>query len=143
MLCPSSVCSMEEANALASGFNNIYITDALVPALKVNSMADLVISHGGQGAVQTAIASSTPIIGLAVQPEQQINLDHVAMRGAAIRLPIQEWNAAEIQKAIQTIRTASDYKLRMEELKKLQQNVDGKKNSAVAIWNKAMSVRSK
>lgn len=140
VLCPRSICPIGEALELTSGYNNIYVTDAFVPALKVNSMADLVISHGGQGTVQTAIAGGTPIVGFAMQPEQEINLDHIVTRGAAIRLPIQQWKAEEIQKAIRTVRNSPDYKEKMEELQKLQQEIDGKKNSAVAIWEKTITV---
>lgn len=143
VLCPRSVCPIDEALALAADYSNIYITDAFVPALKVNLMADLVVSHGGQGTVQTAIASGTPIVGFAVQPEQQINLDHIVMRGAAIRLPIQQWKAEEIQKAVMTVSSSPEYKERMKELQKLQQEMDGKKNSAVAIWEWVMAAWKK
>ena len=140
VLCPPSVCPIEEARALAGDCQNIYITDAFVPALKVNSMADLVVSHGGQGTVQTAIASGTPIVGFAAQPEQQVNLDHIVMRGAAIRLPVQQWKAEEIQMAITTIRNSPQYSENMKELMELQRHLDGKKNSALAIWGKAREI---
>ncbi len=136
VLCPASVCPIQEAQALAAGYQNIYITDAFVPALKINSMADLVVSHGGQGTVQTAIASGTPIVGFAAQPEQQINLDNIVMRGAAIRIPVQQWKAEEIRNAIIEVSGSPEYKQNMKELQEIQRGINGKKNSAIAIWEK-------
>lgn len=134
ILAPVSVCPIAEALQYVEDKDNIYITDKFVPAPLINSMVDVVISHGGQGTVQTAIASGTPIVGVAMQPEQQINLDNVVSNGAAIRIPIHRWNASNIQIAIRTIENNPSYK---ENAKKLQENmtgVDGKKNSADAIW---------
>ncbi|ADK15979.1 MULTISPECIES: nucleotide disphospho-sugar-binding domain-containing protein [Clostridium] len=134
ILAPKAVCPIDEAIACAKDSSNIYITDAFVPAPLVNSLADVVISHGGQGTIQTAIASGTPIVGFAIQPEQQINLDNVATRGGAIRIPIHKWNANNIQSAVKTVAGNPSYKESIKELKKVLDRVDGKKNSAVAIW---------
>jgi UDP:flavonoid glycosyltransferase YjiC (YdhE family) len=93
------------------------------------------VLYGGQGTVQTAIASGTPIVGFAMQPEQQINLDNVVMKGAGIRIPINRWNAPKIQLAIRNIIKDTSYKENINTLKKLLESSDGKKNSALAIWD--------
>ena len=134
VVCPPSVCPIWEAKSLAGENPHIYITDTFVPALKVNSMADIVLSHGGRGTVQTAVASGTPVVGFAAQPEQQINLDHLVERGAAIRLPVQEWKAEQIRNAIVTVSGSPEYFEHMKELQEIQRSINGKKNSAVAIW---------
>ena len=133
MLCPKSVCPIAYEKATAAGFSNIYITDTFIPALQVNSLADIVLSHGGQGTVQTAVASGTPILGFAVQPEQQVNLDHIAAFGGAIRLPISRWKSANIQKAIIEISSSAKYKENIQRLQTILQKTDGKKNAAAAI----------
>ena len=133
VLCPKAVCPIEQVKAKAAGSSNIYITDTFVPALQVNSLADIVLSHGGQGTVQTAIASGTPIVGYAVQPEQQANLDHIVSFGGAIRLPINRWKSKNIQKAINEIIGSSRYKENIQKLQKVLQKTDGKKNAAAAI----------
>ncbi|HHV31069.1 MAG TPA: glycosyltransferase family 1 protein [Clostridiales bacterium] len=134
VVCPPSVCPIEEARALVGENPHIYLTDSFVPAVKVNGMADLVLSHGGQGTVQTAISCGTPIVGFAVQPEQQVNLDHLVERGAGIRIPIQQWQADEIRKALITVIENPAYHEHMAELQQILKGIDGKKNSAVAIW---------
>ena len=133
VLCPKSVCPIAYEKATAAGFSNIYITDTFIPALQVNSLADIVLSHGGQGTVQTAVASGTPILGFAVQPEQQVNLDHIAAFGGAIRLPISRWKSANIQKAIIEISSSAKYKENIQRLQTILQKTDGKKNAAAAI----------
>lgn len=60
ILSPISVCSIEEAKRLLRN-KNVYITDKFVPAKAINEKSDLVICHGGQGTLQTAITSSVPI----------------------------------------------------------------------------------
>lgn len=134
ILAPPAVCPIEEARECAGNGPNVYITDEFVPAPLINALADIVISHGGQGTVQTAIASGTPIVGFAMQPEQQINLDNVAIRGAGIRIPKHRWNSNNIQSAIKNITKETSYKENMETLKKVLESTDGKKNSALAIW---------
>jgi hypothetical protein len=135
VLCPKAVCPIEYAKAEAADFSNIYITDSFVPALQVNSLADIVLSHGGQGTVQTAIASGTPIVGYAVQPEQQANLDHIVAFGGAIRLPISRWKSRNIQKAINEISVSPQYKENIQKLQKILQKTDGKKNGAAEIFD--------
>lgn len=135
ILAPQAVCPIEEAIKCLGNNPNVYITDAFVPAPLVNELADVVISHGGQGTIQTAIASGTPIVGFAMQPEQQINLDNVVMKGAGIRIPIHRWNAPNIQSAIKNITKETSYKKNMNILKELLESIDGKKNSALAIWD--------
>ena len=135
VLCPKAVCPIAYAKAAADGFSNIYITDTFVPALQVNALADIVLSHGGQGTVQTAVASDTPIVGFAMQPEQQVNLDHIAAFGGAIRLPISRWKSANIQKAIIEISSSAKYKENIQRLQTILQKTDGKKEAAAAMLN--------
>lgn len=89
--------------------------------------------------VQTAIASGTPFIGYAMQTEQQLNLDHVVMQKAGIRIPIHRFKAATIQKAIQTVAENKNYKLQMERLREKMATLDGRKAAAEEIWKFIMA----
>lgn len=134
VLAPPSVCPLDEAVSYIKGLNNIYVTDKFVPAPLISKMADVVISHGGQGTVQTAIAGGTPIVGMAMQPEQQINLDNVVFAGGAIRIPKHRWNSKVINKAVKKIAQDDSFRRRMSELKRDMDGVNGKKGSALALW---------
>ncbi len=59
-----------------------------LPAHLVNELVDVAVTHGGQGTVQTAVWAGTPVVGVAFQWEQQANLDALARRGAAVRIPL-------------------------------------------------------
>jgi hypothetical protein len=76
----------------------------------------------------------TPIVGVAMQLEQQVNLDNVARKGAGIRIPAHRWKAPTIQRAVRAVLEDGKYR---ENARRLQQSVRGagrKKNSAEAIW---------
>lgn len=135
ILAPPEVCPLDEARELVKNHPNIYITDKFVPAPIVNSMADVVISHGGQGTVQTAVASGTPIVGVAMQPEQQINLDNVAMKNGSIRIPKHRWKADNIKAAVDKIASDPDYRNNILKLRKSLLNTDGKANSGKTVWD--------
>ena len=135
ILCPAAVCPIDEAKALVQGYANLYVTDSFVPALKVNGMADLVLSHGGQGTVQTAVACGTPIVGFAVQPEQQVNLDHIAAFGAAVRLPSSHWKAEQIRRTVRKVAADPSYRENMNRLKSILFTMDGKQEAAQSLWN--------
>lgn len=133
---PPGVCSLAEARARAGDAENVYLTSEFVPALRVNSLADAVVSHGGQGTVQTAIVSGTPIVGFGVQMEQQINLDHVADAGAGIRIPINRWHAGVIRRAVTKVLTNPGYRQAADRLRQRYLAYDGQRNAALAIWER-------
>lgn len=128
--------SVEEAYEILGKREGVYITDKFIPAQKVNAMADIVICHGGQGTVQTAIHSGTPLVGVAAQQEQFINLSNVAVRGAGIRVPFSKWNAKNIQKSVGKIIADKKYKEAILKLRERINLMDGEKNAAEAIWKK-------
>lgn len=135
ILAPDSVCSMEELAPLVRGKSNIFMTNQFVPAKLVNRMADVVLCHGGQGTVQTAMASGTPLVGVAMQPEQQINLDNVVGQGAGIRIPQTRWNRKNILSAINKVTADPAFRRNAERLAQSMGSVNGKKKSAETIWN--------
>lgn len=134
ILAPSCICSLDEARAYAVNCPNIFITDQFVPAPIVNRMADIVVSHGGQGTIQTAISSGTPVVGVAMQPEQQINLENLVEHGAGIRIQKHRWNAKAINLSIKKVLLNKAYKENMLLLQHQIDSIDGGKNSAIAVW---------
>lgn len=57
------------------------------------------------------------------------------MKGAGIRIPIHRWNSKNIQSAVESIIKETSYKDNIKILKKVLESTDGKRNSALAIWN--------
>jgi UDP:flavonoid glycosyltransferase YjiC (YdhE family) len=125
---------VEEARELVGGREGVYITDKCVPALKVNAMADATISHGGQGTLQTALYSGTPIVGVAAQQEQFINLSNMESHGAGIRIPRGKWNTRNIQRSVLKILSDARYKESAMALREYIISSDGAKDAVAAIW---------
>lgn len=57
----------------------------VLPSHVIMPRADLAVVSGGQGSVQTALASGTPFLGIPLQPEQDLNIALAARLGAARR----------------------------------------------------------
>lgn len=55
----------------------------VLPSHEVMPHVDLAVVTGGQGSVQTAMAAGTPVLGVPLQLEQELNLALLARRGAA------------------------------------------------------------
>lgn len=134
ILAPKAVCPMKEILDILGSRADTYVTDRFVPAALVSALADITISHGGQGTVQTAMVCGTPIVGFAMQPEQQINLDHAVLQGAAIRIPKFFWNRRAIEDAVLKVCANGAYRQNAGRLGRMMALEDGRKKSADAIW---------
>lgn len=134
ILAAPAVCPLAQARACVADRPGIVVTDAFVPAPAVNALADVVVCHGGQGTVQTALASGTPLVGVAMQAEQQINLDHVVRAGAGIRIPRWRWREPVIRDAVRTVLAQPRYREQARELAALVNARDGRRAAAERLW---------
>lgn len=66
--------------------DNVLVTGWL-PAYKVNPLADISVIHGGIGTIMTACLAGKPVVGVAMSPEQLLNLENLVKKGFAIRIP--------------------------------------------------------
>ncbi|KAF2117956.1 glycosyl transferas-like protein [Lophiotrema nucula] len=134
VLASPSVCAIADAQNAAGNDPRILITDKFIPALAASELADVVVIHGGQGTVQTAVAAGTPVVGVALQIEQQTNLDNVMNAGAGIRVQRFAWNAKTINNAIKTVLKDPSYTARARQLAETVNDMDGAKVSAEYMW---------
>ncbi|NTV47426.1 MAG: hypothetical protein HGB11_13115 [Chlorobiales bacterium] len=140
ILSPSSVCPVEEAKEALGNRKGVFITSEFVPAQAVNALADVVVCHGGQGTIQTALSSGTPLVGVAMQQEQFINLSNVALYGSGIRIPLDKWKASNIREAIAKVVNDKKFKEAAVKLGGLINDMDGRKRSAEIVWNMIRTV---
>jgi len=91
---------------------DILITDHILMPL-----CDLAIIHGGQGSVQTAIASGTPVIGFALQPQQNLNLQLVENHGAGFNLPFSALKRRRLRARIEAVLSDPQFAGNMNRLK--------------------------
>lgn len=142
ILSPPSICPLKESQQLLNN-KNVYITDKFVSAKDIVKKVDLAICHGGQGTLQTAITSAIPIVGVATQPEQKINLEHLESFGSAIRIPKRMWNYKTLEKKIKEIlKNYPNYKQNAEMLCRKYNETNTKKIIGEMIW-KVMGINIK
>jgi UDP:flavonoid glycosyltransferase YjiC (YdhE family) len=132
---PPQVCSLDEARARLGGAKHVLLTDAFVPAAQVNAMADHAIIHGGQGTVQTAVCSGTPVVGVGMQLEQSANLDKVVCRGAGIRIARRHWSSATIVRALRRQMASPSYRAAAQRLRDEFNAIDGRRVTGELIWD--------
>jgi UDP:flavonoid glycosyltransferase YjiC (YdhE family) len=114
------------------------LTAPHLPSHRLMPQVDLAIIHGGQGSVQTAVASGTPIVGFPLQTEQMFNLDLIERRGAGLNLPLQDLHRPEnIVRAARTVLQDGAFKARMMELSRLQESYDGPAEAAGILLEEA------
>jgi len=135
ILVPKAVCPIEEIRRLVSEHRNIYITDTFIPARLVNALADLTICHGGQGTIQTAMVCGCPVLGFAMQPEQQINLDNIARAGAGIRISAKKWKKRFLIRMIKRVTADPIWKQNAARLQAEMSKINTQEMTAAAVWN--------
>lgn len=133
ILSPPAICDLATARQALTN-ENVYITDQFVPAKEINKKADLVICHGGQGTLQTAITSGTPLVGIAAQPEQKLNLEHLQDFGMAIRIPFWKWKSGVIRKAANRALQEDRFRRKAIELMHISETIPTSERIGKCIW---------
>lgn len=110
-----------------------------MPTHLVNEMADIAITHGGQGTIQTSVWSGTPTIGIGFQAEQQANIEGLVRAGMGIRIKIFDVNPRNIIKAVNKIQQPA-YKENARKMKQLVRQHDGIANSVI-MMNELIGLR--
>lgn len=132
---PPHVCSLEEARSRSGGSAGVLLTDAFVPAHRVNAMADYAVIHGGQGTVQTAVSAGTPVVGVGMQLEQSANLEKLAHRGAGIRLARRRWSPDNVARALRRLMRIPAYRERAAELRAELLAIKGRQVTGELVWD--------
>ena len=136
VLCPPAICPVQEVRDMLNN-ENVYITEAFVPAKEISQKSDLVICHGGQGTLQTAIMSGVPLLGYPAQPEQKINLQHLQDFGAAVMMSPYRWTAENIRREAASMIGNPRYKDKALALKNHARNLAPYEDIGTAIWGMA------
>ena len=126
-----STTTILDPEELGPTTENFYATQFL-PAHLVNEMADVAVTHGGQGTIQTAVWAGTPVVGIGFQAEQQHNIDGIAKAGMAKRIPIYEISSGRILKAVHQMKQEK-FQNRAKEIQSQIRAVDGVQRSVDAM----------
>jgi len=112
--------------------DNVVVT-GLLPAHKVNPMADLSVIHGGIGTVMTACLAGTPVVGVGMQPEQEANLECLVRKGFAIRIRKKRVTAKRVIEAVDTLLADPQARDKATAFKQVVERWDGPGNAAQAL----------
>ena len=110
-----------------------FYATTFLPAHLVNEMADIAVTHGGQGTIQTAVWAGTPVVGIGFQAEQQANIDGMANAGMAIRIPIYSLYAKRLISSISKV-SGQKFRDNAKRMQRLVRSADGVKES-VKVMN--------
>ncbi|MEW6233714.1 MAG: nucleotide disphospho-sugar-binding domain-containing protein [Chloroflexota bacterium] len=124
--------ALSPAEGLAPLPENVYATRYL-PAPQVNELADVAVTHGGQGTLQTACWAGTPVVGVALQFEQQGNLDVLVRAGMGVRIPLRAFTGERLLAEIERVASDARYRQNARRIQSLFRNTDGPTNAAEAI----------
>ncbi|WP_161962411.1 glycosyltransferase [Nocardioides speluncae] len=104
----------------------------VLPSHEVMPQVDLAVVTGGQGSVQTAMAAGTPVLGVPLQLEQQLNLALLSRLGAARAVPPSRVGR-RLTRLADAMLTDDRYRGAARDIKQLYDAVDGPTLAAEAI----------
>jgi UDP:flavonoid glycosyltransferase YjiC (YdhE family) len=109
------------------------VVAGLLPNHDVMRKVDLAVIMGGQGTVQTALASGAPLIGIPLHPEQEFNVDLAVRRGAGLAIATRNVDSPRMTAAVRRVLGDPGFARRAGEVREIYQRVDGAANAARAI----------
>ena len=105
----------------------------VLPSHLVMPRVDLAITAGGQGSVQTAMAAGTPILGIPLQPEQDLNVALLERRGAARLVARHDAHTSRLASVADDMVRHEQYRIAADGVRRLYDAVDGPGNAADLI----------
>lgn len=79
------------------------VVAGLLPNHRVMPRVQVAVTMGGQGSVQTAMASGTPVIGIPLHPEQELNVDLAARHGAGLAVAPRHVDTPRLTEAVRRV----------------------------------------
>lgn len=105
----------------------------VLPSHLIMPRVDLAVTAGGQGSAQTAMAGGAPVLGIALQPEQDLNLALLHRRGAAHRVAPRAAGGPAFAALAGRMLADPAYRRAARRIQAIYDTVDGPGNAAEAI----------
>jgi UDP:flavonoid glycosyltransferase YjiC (YdhE family) len=105
----------------------------VLPSHRIMPRVDFVVTAGGQGSMQCAMAAGTPAIGIPLQPEQDTNVHMLELRGAAKRVPERDIGSGRLLAVARQMLSDESFGLSARRIKAAYAERDGPGLSADAI----------
>ncbi|MBQ1084261.1 glycosyltransferase [Nocardiopsis sp. B62] len=108
---------------------HVHVFD-LLPAHRLGDLVDASVIHGGEGTVQTAVASGKPFLGIGLQLEQRWNVAECVRFGNAVGLTPHQAEGEQLRRALESLLRDPRLRTRAEKLQRRLADVDGARNAA-------------
>lgn len=95
---------------------------------------DVAVTMGGQGSVQTAMCSGTPLVAVPLHAEQELNVDLAARQGMALAVARRHARGNRMTAAIRRAATAPQFKQQARRVQALYAKSDGAGQAATEIF---------
>jgi UDP:flavonoid glycosyltransferase YjiC (YdhE family) len=89
--------------------DNVFVADYL-PGVQAAARASLVICNGGSPTSMQSLAAGVPVIGIASNLDQYLNMFYITMAGAGILVRAGQANTDTIMQAVRKIKEAPPYR---------------------------------
>jgi UDP:flavonoid glycosyltransferase YjiC (YdhE family) len=109
------------------------MVERLLPSDQVMPRVAVAVTTGGQGSVQTAVASGVPLAGVPLQPEQDLNVHLLETRGMALRIPPARASGSAMTHAVRRLLDEPAFRDQARKFQSLVGRIDGAVGAAHAI----------
>ena len=109
------------------------MVEPLLPSHRIMTRVALAVVTGGQGSVQTAMACGVPMVGIPLQPEQDLNVHLAERQGMAIGLAPSLARGPAMTEAVRKLVDQARYREEAMRVRSLVSRIDGASNAAAAI----------
>ncbi len=112
--------------------SNVYI-HPVVPQIKVLSMADVFVTHGGMNSVSEALVSGTPMVVIPMHSDQPVNARCVEKLGVGKKLDYPMVNKDNLKNTVLSVYADISMKDKMQEVQEWIKAAPGNKGGAEMI----------
>lgn len=109
------------------------LVEGVLPSHLVMPRVAAAVIMGGQGSVQTAMASGTPIVGMPFHGEQELNVALAERQGMALRLSPKVAGTSAMTAAVRRLLDEPPFRTSAARLKQQYASIDGAAAAAEAI----------
>ncbi len=109
------------------------VVAGILPSHEIMPRVDAVVGMGGQGTVQTAMASGAPFVGIPLQPEQELNVALAVRQGMATAVAPRHAGTERMTEAVSRLLGDPGFRREAARVRDLYSGVDGAARAAGAI----------
>lgn len=109
------------------------VVAGMLPNHLVMPRVDVAVTMGGQGTVQTAMAAGTPLVGIPLHPEQELNVGTAVRHGMARAVAPRHAGTARLADAVRAVLADPRHRQAAQRVRGAYAGVDGAANAAAAI----------